>query len=464
MDSHDTMRYEWSWEALMHPKHVILVTVDTLRADHLSCLGYPRPTTPKIDELAKSGVLFTQAFAHGPNTGASMPSLFTSSYPLMYGGEGYVDGKGLTIAECLKAQGLVTAGLHSNPFLSRAYGHDKGFDFFDDNFSLGVARPLIFLHRIVNYFRYEPYLTGHELNRKAFRWIREHGQPIHRRGGRFFLWLHYMNVHGPYHPPAQYQHLFTRRPVSKLARHKLWKKMIHHGASITEEERRTLVDLYDAEIRCMDDCFAALIQELQALGIYDHSLIVLTADHGEEFGEHAGYFHLKQLYDEVLHVPLILWGPGLPRGEMISQQVRLIDVAPTVFDLLKLTSPSHFLGTSLMPLIEGQGGVNLDLFCEVLGRLNGARTRRFALRTSVYKYIVEFDEDGHLIGRELYHLPTDPRELSNLIDVPPPELAELDRKLKTFINTTGGLEAAVETKDDVDEEVKRRLRDLGYIE
>jgi len=147
--------------------------------------------------------------------------------------------------------------------------------------------------------------------------------------------------------------------------------MIHHGTDLTAEERKTLVDLYDAEIRCMDDCFAELVSELDRLGLRKDSLIVVTADHGEEFGEHQGFFHLKQLYDEVLHVPLLLFGEGLPKGTQVSDMVRLIDVAPTIFALLGVPQPQHFLGTSLVPLIDG----SKSSFAEVMEEWRQAKTR-----------------------------------------------------------------------------------------
>ncbi|MGH7264421.1 MAG: sulfatase [Candidatus Rokuibacteriota bacterium] len=449
-------------------RHLVLVTIDTLRADHLGCLGYARPTTPRLDGLVRSeGVLFSRAYSQAPHTAGSMPSLFTSTYPFMHGGEGRVEPKGLTMAEGLSACGFVTAGLHSNPFLSRAYGHDKGFQHFDDNFLLGVARPLIFLHRAVNYLRYEPYLTGRELNRKAFRWLRGPGHRAHRDGSRIFLWLHYMNVHGPYHPPAAYQRLFLSRPVSVRERHRLWKKMIHHGTEVTEAERRLLVDLYDAEIRCMDDCFAELMDELDRLGLRRESLIVVTADHGEEFGEHDGYLHLKQLYDEVLHVPLILFGEGLPRGREVSDLVRLIDVAPTAFDLLGVPKPTHFMGTSLAPLLRDEfPSLGLDAFCEVIGRHEGERSRKFALRTTGFKYIVEYDSALRVVGQELYDLAADPGERVNLVHQRPADAQALDRRLRQYINQTRGLEAPLDipADDEVERDVKARLRDLGYIE
>lgn len=452
----------------MPAQHVVLVTIDTLRADHLSCMGYTRPTTPKIDALCRSqGTLFSQAYSQAPHTAGSMPSLFTSTYPLMYGGEGRINVSGLTMAECLKAQGFVTAGIHSNPFLSRAYGHDKGFDFFDDNFLFGVAKPLIFLHRAVNYFRYEPYLTGREMNRKVFRWLKEQGKPIHNRGERFFLWLHYMNVHGPYHPPADYQRLLGQRAVSKRERHLLWKKMIHHTTELTPADQQTLIDLYDAEIRCMDDCFAALMGELGHLGLREDCVIVVTADHGEEFGEHRGFFHLKQLYDEVLHVPLIMWGPGVPKGREITDMVRLIDVAPTLFALLEVPPPQHFLGTSLHLLLNGStSSLGLDVFCEVIGRRNGHKTRKFALRTTDFKYIAEYDAEAKLLGQELYHLRTDPRETKNLVGERPHDAQALDLRLRHYINLAGSLDTPLEipSPQNMDAEVERRLKDLGYID
>lgn len=452
----------------MTPRHVLFVTIDTLRADHLSCMGYPRPTTPKLDALCSSeGLLFSQAYSQAPHTAGSVPSFMTSTYPLMYGGEGRINTKGLTIAECLKSQGFVTAGIHSNPFLSRAYGHDKGFDFFDDNFLFGVAKPLIFFHRAINYFRYEPYLTGKEMNRKALRWLRRQGLPVHQQGGRFFLWLHYMNVHGPYHPPAEYQRFFLQKAVSKRERHRLWKKMIHHGTELTAEEQKTLVDLYDAEIRCMDDCFAELFDELDRMGLRKDSVIAVTADHGEEFGEHQGFFHLKQLYDEVLHVPLILFGEELPKGRNIPDIVRLIDIAPTLFALLKVPQPQHFLGTSLVPLLEGsQSSLGLDVFCEVIGRRNGEKTRKFALHTPKYKYIAEYDADLTVVNQELYDLISDPRETINLVNDWSQETQAMDRKLRHYINLAGSLETPLEipAEHNVDAEVESRLRDLGYLE
>lgn len=431
--------------------NIILLTVDSLRAD---CVGGApeRTLTPHLDRVAETAVVFTQAFSQGPYTTLSMPSLFTGLYPSrlppveVRGMYGVRVGSTPTLTLALAQAGYHTLGFHSNPFLWRVFGFDRGFaDFYDDMFLPGARLPVrlrLLLNRVHRLRRLTPYLPAAALNRKVLAGLARAREP-------FFLWVHYMDTHGPYQ---------SRRGwglAAKLRAERLWHKAAHRPTAVTPAERDTLWAWYRERVAYVDEQLGLLLGTLAGRGLLERSLLILTADHGDEFSEHGGYTHTHQLYDELIHVPLFFRVPGVaPRR--VEEVVELVQIVPTVLDFLGLPEPNPLDGKSLRSTMAG-------------GR-DGLRGTALSEAELAPHYIVCLrDREWKLICRpgsgpdELYHLLEDPAEQRNVLAAHPEVAAALRRDLDAR-RRTGREAARAERLSPEDEQlVEARLRDLGYL-
>ncbi len=486
--------------------NLLLITIDALRADHLGCLGYPGNVSPHIDQLASEGTLFTQAIANGPRSPASFPSILASIYQSAGAGQG-VPQEATTLAEVLKKHGYATAGFcGGNVYISKYYGYQRGFDLFQDFLTLesGEGRPSRestgrlaplkrFVRRILeNSGRYDPafllfssalrgqkniadmakggdvhpFEAGEKLNEHAMAWL---SRPL---DGPFFLWLHYMDVHFPYLPRV------SRHRPPDYGRFAL--SLMCLLAGLYAYPRHVLIDLYDERIRDADEILARFLNWLQDRGLYDDTLIVLTADHGEEFREHGGWVHGAKLYDELLRVPLLIKGPGLAPGAVVGRQMGLIDLAPTILDLLGVEEKvESFQGSSFLPwLRDSQAGhperyvfsqeVHLGGRQPPLWGVDRKRNGMYRIRScrsQDWKYI--WDEEGDRM--ELYDLRSDPKETKNLVDSEPEVAKQFESLIREQFSKLDATEPATIDADQGvfsprEEEVFiRRLRDLGYF-
>lgn len=457
-------------------RDIVLVTVDSLRADHVGWHGYGRETTPALGGIAANATTFSAAFAHACSTRPSFPAILTSSYPLMYGGYGMVSDDRTPVAEVLGEAGYATAGFHSNLYLGADFGYDRGFDTFYDSKdtpsvtarirqaaktrldSDGVIYSLLQTAFNATEKRAgievgSAYVGAEELTDMAIEWATD--APDAPR----FLWIHYMDVHHPYVPPATYQRRFREAPVEDRTAVRLRRKMLESPGAVTDEELQTLTDLYDAEIAHVDAEVTRLMDAIEAAWGEDVAF-VFTADHGEEFLDHGEFSHSATFYDEVLHVPLLVDTGGTTResdgtGGTPDRDdlVGLLDVAPTLVDLADAEQPETFQGQSLL----GDDDPERDSVIAEWADLDTG-DRRFALRTTDWKYIR--DEHG---AEELFDLDADPGETENLVDAERDVLDDLrshvDRH-ETSVDETAGDMREVE----MDEQVRQRLRDLGYQE
>lgn len=328
------------------PLNVILIGVDTLRPDHLGCYGYPRNTSPNIDELAGEGVLCENVVSQCPWTTPSFGTVFTSLYPTQHGAgslEECLRSESTTLAEILQAKGYATCALVSNPALSPQFGLDRGFEIYDiDYHSEG---------------RTADEVTGLVLN-----WLDGNS------GRPFFIFAHYFDPHLSYAPPAPFDTLFDPDYGGTLG-NSFGKgvfpniKANNYEAlrSLTPADWNHLISLYDGEIAYMDRSLGVLFRGLKDRKLWASTLIVFLSDHGEEFWEHGGFGHGHTLFNELIRVPLIFSLPAtLPSGKRLAPQVRLLDVAPTILDLLDADPVSRFEGVSLEPLLSGKGRVEQD--------------------------------------------------------------------------------------------------------
>jgi arylsulfatase A-like enzyme len=486
--------------------NLLLITVDALRADHVGCLGYARDLTPRIDRLAAEGALFRQAIANGPRSPASFPAILASIYQCSDAEHGLPPGAA-TLAEILKQQGYATAGFCAgNVYISRLYGYQRGFDQFQDFLTLDSSAkaperrsrsrraPLRSTIRrlLEDSGRYDPafllfsstlqgkkniadmakgeevhpFEAGETLNDHAVAWL---SRP---RDGPFFLWLHYMDAHFPYLPRV------ARYPPSQVGRFAL--SLLCLLLRRPAYPRQVLIDLYDARIRDLDSILDRLLTRLEEDGWLQDTLLVLTADHGEEFLDHGGWVHGAKLYDELLRVPLVLKGPGLPQGIALREQVGLIDLAPTILQLLGMPEKvESFRGTSFLPWLTGvrDGPPERFVFSGEVhvggrrppfwGQYHTHKTlyRIRSCRGEGWKYI--WDEEGN--QEELYNLRADPEEVHNLAAREPGLLRRFAALVREHFSDREALPPAAAGAYDrmltpeEEETIIQRLHGLGYF-
>ncbi|WP_077152331.1 sulfatase-like hydrolase/transferase [Halorubrum tropicale] len=450
--------------------NIFLLTVDALGAKHVGFLGYDRNTTPYLDEFSERGIQCQAAIAQSSHTRESMPSLFYSAYPFQLGEVGPVPDSRPTITTELADAGFTTAGFHSNPYLSRAYGFDRGFDTFDDGLPLAKNRILTFLHRAINHFQLQPYTRAEDLNAKGLNWIDT------TTADRRFLWLHYMDPHGPYQPPDNAQRLFRDETLGRREAKKLWRRTVDEPETISEEERKALIDLYDAEIRYTDKAIGSFIDELEARGLLDSSVVIVTADHGDTFGEHGIYGHPRQLYEELIHVPLLILTPE-GSSTHLTQPVENIDIGPTILQIIDRDIPGEFEGSPLIDKSESsadstrstakssdaeQASNEPAAFAETHGESDDVGVGRFAIRTKRYKYHVETTPDSTVKTRRLFDLFDDPEERTHVQKELPDVRERLNERLHQHISRTQAVDRTADDQSEVDAVVEDRLENLGY--
>jgi len=365
------------------PLNVVLVTLDALRADHLSCHGYHRETTPFLDDFAARATRFTGAFSASSHTREAIPSILTGRYSDEAVDDGFRRSAD-TFAERLPDE-FETAGFHSNPFVSRAYGFDQGFDTFDDDLHLGSNRLLALAQRALDKLRNRHYARASEINERSLNWLDslDGYQP-------FFLWNHYMDPHGPYEAPAEYQRRFHGEAVPKKETSKLYHRAVKSPEEITETERRRLIDLYDAEIAYTDDQLAAFFDALERRDLLEGTLVLITADHGDAFGEHGYYEHPRYLHDALVHVPLIAAGPGVAPGT-IEVPTSTLDVATTVLAAVGRPDPG-LPGEDLRAIAAAPDEyADRTVISQARGEKEDSHIRRFSGRGRATTLMAEYD-------------------------------------------------------------------------
>jgi arylsulfatase A-like enzyme/Tfp pilus assembly protein PilF len=405
------------------PRNLLLVTFDTTRSDHLGCYGRRNARTPTLDGLAARGVLFEQCRTAAPITMPSHSTMMTGLYPLAHG----VRDNGLfrlpesrtTLAEILKGRGYATAAATGSFVLDRRFGLSQGFDLYEDrvrreyeNLWGQRASPKNTL-----FFDERP---AEHVNAAILPWLRQN------RDKPFFVWMHYWDPHQPHIPPAPYSEVFA-------------------------------TDLYQGEISYADAALGHVLGELEAAGVADRTVVVMTADHGEGLEEHNEITHSLLCYDATLHVPLIVAGPGVAAGKRVRERVGTVDILPTVLELLGAPARTDLQGRSLVRLWQGgEGGDDRQAYySETLApRVGHGLGELRAWFDGPFKYI-------HGPRSELYDLRADPAELRNLIDQDPKTAATLRDRLGRFIERAA--RPSEEAATPADPENLERLAALGYV-
>ncbi len=411
-------------------KGVILISIDTLRRDHVGLYGYQRPTTPHLDELGASGLVCDDAVSVSSWTLPAHLSLMTSTDPALHGGvdmhHGFA-GTPATLAEQLRDAGFATHAITSHLYVSEVYGLDAGFDRLD--------------------FRQD---------RKADAVVDLAMDALDRIGDDpYFLFLHFYDPHWHYSPPPEILALFEDSYAGELTG--LWQDFSKkRPEDVTHDDLAHLLALYDGEIRFTDDQIGRLLDHLERRGLDGGALIVVTSDHGEEFLEHGSWEHQRTLYEEVIRIPMLLNGPGIPERRL-AEQASLLDVAPTVLDWLHMDPPPAHRGQSLLGAPESR-----DAYGETDHTADG--TRRLFLRGGAgrWKTILSLDASGASVQREeWFDLATDPDERAT---APPPAHHADPIRERALARWRADRESGPSAPSvALSEEQRERLRALGYV-
>lgn len=454
--------------------NVLLITIDTLRADHVGVYGYSKIKTPILDRLAEKGTIFTNHICQQPITTASHASILTSTYPISNGVIGNnipLDSNAITLPEILSQHGYVTgAFVSAYPLKVHASRLDQGFQYYDDRLSIidnlpgilpQIIMQLTFSRLVEKYLHGKDYLTllqrrADETTAAAMKWLDGIG------GQNFFIWVHYFDPHAPYDPPPPYNRMYDpdyRGSVkgSMQSLFKIWDETLIP----TEADIQHIIALYDGEISFTDEQIGVLLDKLKQMQVLNNTVIIVTADHGESLWEHDYNFkHGDFLYESSLRIPLIITipGEGIVRKQ-IDYQTENIDIVPTILEVLKIPKPSTMQGESLLGLISGKDNYNKKIgFAQAIGSRDERyekETRKYALRTIEWKLVQnETGED------ELYHIKEDSAELKNLITFEIGVTKEFNRLLNNKLTSIKKSEREIALPD---EDTLRRLKGLGYI-
>lgn len=439
------------------PRNIILISIDTLRADHLGCYGYEPETSPNIDALAQDSALFLNTYALSPWTLPSHVSLLTALFGIHHQvarDDEVMDPALFTLAEILRMQGYSCGAFTGGGFVSAIYGFSQGFDSYDE------APGRVFAQD-----------SAERVFVAASDWIDRH------KDREFFLFLHTYQIHNPYTSPYPYKFMFLDEEATLGTIDVLG----HVGGSegifkpLPDSEKRNIIGLYDGEIRYVDEkLIGPLVEKLQQIGLYDQTMIIFTSDHGEEFYEHGGWEHGHSLYDEQLKVPLIIKFPQSQyAGTRPEQVVSLVDILPTATDILDIPDFDQEIdGASLIPILSGRDKKDRVYMAELAGNiLNSHIPKKVASNRGQEKLILNHrfaPEDleyftfppQQVPAVELYDLASDPSENTNIAD----KRHDLATQIIRWIEEISAAAKKLNTgKAVLDEKLREQLKALGYI-
>lgn len=405
--------------------NVLLVTLDTMRADHVEPYGAKRAKTPTLSTLADNGFVFEQAFSVAPITAPSHASILTGKYPISHGfrdnGLFKLDDAQLTLPEILKSHGYTTAAaVGAYPVMAK-FGFDQGFDFFDDELTGHIENHRGERVKPKERLFFDERRAG-QVNEAVLPWLNEHaGKSV-----PFFLWVHYFDAHQPFEPPPPFDQLYAD-------------------------------DLYSGEISYADEALGRLLRHLDALGELDNTLVVVTADHGEGLGEHGEITHAVLAYNSTLRVPFIIRPPKpLQLGSgRLRERVGTVDIVPTILKILNIDIPEGVQGRSLLPLLHGEAGEWRQYYAENLSpHLSHGWGKLRVLFDGDYKYI-------HGPRPELYNLARDPDERQDLLAEEAAESDRMHHELELFLEEFA---SGTSVTSPIDDETVRMLQSLGYLQ
>ena len=446
----------WGCARQTAPRSVVLIAVDTLRADHLGVYGYDRPTSPRLDARARNGVVFEHVVSTSSWTLPAFASLYTGQFPGRHGAgtanrpraalglpedrSKAEDGSqrraraerftplapsSSTLGEILSENGYSTAAIMSNPFLDKAFGVAQGFQNYD----------------------YARKRRANAIVDRALNWLEG------RTEESFFLVVHFMDPHLPYDAPSPFRGRFTDGTDSRLGYpvrsvHRLRRQI----PNFSPEDRAFIEAAYDEEIAYLDEQLGRLFDGLEELGLWQTSLVLFTSDHGEEFFEHGGFEHGHSLHEEVVRVPLIVWGPDVDAGR-VNAPASIADIAPTILEATGSTHNAQHDGASLLGSLQGSSRLpGRGLVTE------GTIWNKAGLRSVLlWPYKIIFRRNS---PPELFDLEADPAELNNLMDSQDSSVATVVAEAEELLSApVRQVDAVV-----VDPRLQDELRALGYVQ
>ncbi len=395
---------------------IILITLDTTRADHLRCYGYQDIETPNLDRIASNGILFKNAISHVPMTMPSHASMMTGLYPIKHGVRSNqiyrLPESNITLAEILKENGYETGAVISTVVLSEKYGIAQGFDYFDESFlEEETDQPEIMRER-----------RAKESIDLALKWLEA------KKDKKFFLWLHFYDPHTPYNPPPPFYEKYKNR-------------------------------LYDGEIAYMDDALGHFFEQLEEWDMLNESLILIIGDHGEGLGDHGEYEHQFLIYESNIRIPLMIHYSHMEKKGMVEDVVACVDLFQTILDLCQIKEKYPNDGRSLVPYLKNPTGA-LETYPYYIESLSGdiafGWSPLHGLRENEWKYIEAPEE-------ELYDVSEDPDEKNNLASYETEIVERMSGKLELI-----KLESSEELKEqdselELSDEEQMKLASLGYV-
>ena len=453
-------------------KNIIFITIDALRADHLHCYGYPRKTSPNIDKIAEKGIVFQNAFSHWPKTTPSMATVFTSTYGYRNGIMGgarkqYLEEWNLTLAEVLKENGYLTATVQTNAVMAKEANFHQGFDNYIETWKLKDLKQADEFSQPLN-----PCIAQ-GLTLLAMKWLREN-----YKKSKFFLWLHYTDPHPSYTPPYPFNTKFVGDKYYNFNRRLRLNRLSqqNYGGIAKNHWRRSggndviyyYISQYNGEIAYCDFCLGRLFNLLEKLGLFDNTIIIISADHGENMGEHNFYFEHEGIHNRCFQVPLIWLIPHQKiKKKIVKYPVGLINIMPTILELLNIKLNKEIQGKSLMPVIKGEKDYVAKYIIISSGEGNffilDDEWKLTHLKTLFYKKVMGGKR------RLLFQYLEDPQELVNLYSQDG-EKIEAQSRLEEALSDWH-TEASFELRKKLTKkrEVKysekslQRLKSLGYI-
>lgn len=441
------------------PRRVFLITVDTLRADHMSLYGYPRATTPNLERLAATGVTFDRAICQWPKTGSSFASMFTGLYPhttgLTHKAALRIPDQYLTLPEFFKENGYETLGVISNAVLAARLGWNTGFDEFAQTWGNGDFPD--------DPKGFRPLASASRVNDLAVPLLRQHA-----KADRLFAWIHYSDPHAPYILPENSQNPFLKDAVFRGPGDRPLPARITKGYALQgHSDLKYYVSQYDANVLVADEHIDKLLEEMRSLGLLEDSLIVFAADHGESLGEHNSWFEHGPLpYNTTAHVPLFFVMDGLSAGRRVDRPVELVDLYPTLQELI---APDRLIpgleGHSLLSLMRDGAPQQAAAFRQAFSGAGRRPNLYSSVQEASWKLVFNSGGKRSRIassatgGFELYDLTSDPLEARNLAAAKPEEVRRLRRSLVAWMRQA----RAVGDEEEGDAETERALRALGYV-
>jgi arylsulfatase A-like enzyme len=485
--------------------NVLLIVLDATRADACSSYGNPKRTTPALDRLAAEGVLFEQAISAAPWTLPAMTSIFTGLYPSQTDiyAHRVLDSSIPTLSELLSAAGYGTFCITNNSWLSADFGLQRGFETvhrqwqwiqtnheFNKLVLMERSREInsnwlqVIAHEVFRGSLFANLINAVFIRTLAYRgdsgasrMMRPFTQWVSSQDKPWFACVHYLESHLPYKPPKEWVKLFTddlEHAQYWLERDQLraaW-RYIADVEDLSQRDRKTLRDLYYAEVAYTDYQMGVLLEWLEARGHLDKTVVIIVADHGDNLGEHGLMNHQYCVYDTLIRVPLVLHYPrALPVGKRISQQVQTLDVFQTVLDLASISSKPtasyNLFDKDRRDFTVTEYGKprlphrrNLERFGLVSTQIDQFQRGLTALRSDPYKLIVATDGQ-----RELYNWRDDPSEDVNLVSLYPETVARLEKYLDRWRKEHARLQdGEMTSEEDINPETEERLRALGYLE